>query len=120
MLKLVVAVVAIALADCVNPSLIGGELFVATGAHPRRRTTEFTAAALMVTFVSGLALALGLGDLILSLVPKPGSTVKYGLIAFAGIVLVFGVGMVWIRRKALVSTKKTDAQGEQHRPAALM
>jgi cytochrome c biogenesis protein CcdA len=118
MLKLAFAVVAIALADCVNPSLIGGELFVATGKHPRRRTMAFTAAALMVTFVSGLALAVGLGDLILSLVPKPGSTVKYGLIAFAGIVLVFGGAFVWIRRRALVST--SDDHGEPHRPAALM
>jgi len=120
MLKLAVAVVAIALADCVNPSLIGGELFVATGEHPRRGTTAFTAAALVVTFVFGLALALGLGDLILSLVPKPGSTVKYALIAFAGIVLVVGGATVWIRRKALVSTKESDGQTEPHRPAALM
>ena len=115
MLKLAVAVVAIALADCVNPSLIGGELFVATGEHPRRQTTAFTAAALIVTFVSGLALAIGLGDLILSLVPKPGRTVKYGLIAF-----VCGGAVVWIRRKALVSTNESDDQGEPHRPAALM
>jgi cytochrome c biogenesis protein CcdA len=120
MLKLAVAVVAIALADCVNPSLIGGELFVATGEHPRRQTTAFAAAALIVTFVSGLALAIGLGDLILSLVPKPGRTVKYGLIAFAGVVLVCGGVVVWIRRKALVSTKESDDRGEPHRPAALM
>src|SRR6476619_5500511 len=119
MLKLAVAVVAIALADCVNPSLIGGELFVATGEHPRRRTTAFTAAALLVTFVSGLALAVGLGDLILSLVPKPGHTVKDGLIVFAGIVLVVGGAIVWIRRRALVSTKERDDQAKPHRPAAL-
>jgi cytochrome c biogenesis protein CcdA len=120
MLKLAVAVVAIALADCVNPSLIGGELFVATGEQPRRRTTAFTLAALVVTFVAGLALAVGLGDLILSLVPKPGRTVKYGLIAFAGIVLVLGGAIVWMRRKTLVSTKERDDHGEPHRPAALM
>jgi hypothetical protein len=69
MLKLAIAVVAIALADCINPSLIGGELFVATGERPRRKTIAFTVAAWIVTFVAGLALALGLGDLILSLVP---------------------------------------------------
>ena len=90
MLKLAAAVVAIALADCINPSLIGGELFVATGKHPRHQTIAFTVAAWIVTFVFGLALALGLGDLILALVPKPGRTVKYGLIAAAGVVLVVG------------------------------
>jgi cytochrome c biogenesis protein CcdA len=120
MLKLAVAVVAIALADSVNPSLIGGELFVATGEHPRRQTTAFTAAALVVTFAFGFALALGLGDLILSLVPKPGRTVKYGLFVLAGIVLIVGGAVVWIRRRSLVSTKQSDDQPERHRPAALM
>jgi cytochrome c biogenesis protein CcdA len=120
MLKLAVAVVAIALADCINPSLIGGELFVATGEHPRRQTLAFTAAALLVTFAFGLALALGLGDLILSLVPKPGRTIKYSLIAFAGIVLMVGAAVVWIRRKTLVSTQATADQNEPHRAAALM
>jgi cytochrome c biogenesis protein CcdA len=120
MLKLAVAVVAIALADCVNPSLIGGELFVATGEHPARQTMAFAAAALVVTFVFGFALTVGLGDLILSLVPKPGRTVKYVLIVFAGIVLVCGGAVVWIRRRTLVSTNKSDDQPPRHRPAALM
>ena len=105
MLKLAVAVVAIALPDCINPSLIGGELLVATGSHPRRRTAAFTLAAWTVTFVVGVAFALGLGDLIVSPVPKPGATLKYALIAAAGLVLVVGGAVVWIRRKALTSAK---------------
>jgi cytochrome c biogenesis protein CcdA len=120
MLKLAVAVVAIALADSINPSLIGGELFVATGEHPPRKTIVFTAAAWIVTFVFGLALALGLGDLILALVPKPGRTVKYGLIATGGAVLAVGGLVVWIRRKSLVSTETSNDRHDSHRPAALM
>jgi hypothetical protein len=120
MLKLAVAVVAIGLADCINPSLIGGELFVATGANPRRETIAFTVAAWIVTFAFGLALALGLGDLILALVPKPGRTVKYGLIAAAGVVLVAGGAMVWIRRKSLVGNGASDGGHSAHRPAAIM
>jgi cytochrome c biogenesis protein CcdA len=120
MLKLAVAVVAIALADCINPSLIGGELFVATGERPRQKTIAFTVAAWIVTFVFGLALALGLGDLILALVPKPGRTVKYGLIAAAGVVLVAGGAVVWIRRRSLVSPEASDDRDGSHRPAALM
>lgn len=120
MLKLAVAVVAIALADSVNPSLIGGELFVATGKHPRRQTAAFTAAALVVTFVFGLAIGLGLGDLILSLVPKPGSTVKYALITAAGVVLLVGGVVVWVRRRTLVSAEANDGQRSSKRPAALM
>lgn len=103
MLKLAVAVVAIALPDSINPSLIGGELLVATGGHPRRRTAVFTLAAWTVTFLFGLVLALGLGDLILSLVPKPGATVKYSLVTAAGVVLVLGGAGVWVRRDRLAS-----------------
>jgi hypothetical protein len=88
--KLAITVVAIALPDCINPTLIGGELLVATGGDPRRRTAAFTLAALTVTFGFGLALALGLGDLILSLLPRPGATVKCALITTAGLVLTAG------------------------------
>lgn len=120
MLKLAIAVVAIALADCINPSLIGGELFVATGERPRQKTFAFTAAAWIVTFAFGLAFALGLGDLILAIVPKPGRTVKYGLIAAAGAVLVVGGAVVWIRRRSLARTNASSDRHESHRPAALM
>ena len=120
MLKVAVAVVAIALADCICPSLIGGELFVATRQHPRRKTIVFTVAAWTITFVVGLALALGLGDLILALVPKPGRTVKYGPITAAGVVLMTGGAVVCIRRRSLVSAEASDHRHELHQPAALM
>ena len=113
-LKLAVTVVAIALPDCINPSLIGAELFVATGPRPRRRTAMFTIAAWTVTFAFGLALALGLGDLILSLVPKPGPTVKYALITAAGAVLIAGGAVIWIRRRALGSSEPGEGRGRSH------
>jgi cytochrome c biogenesis protein CcdA len=120
MLKLAVAVVAIALPDCINPSLIGGELFVATGSHPRRRTAAFTLAAGAVTFAFGLALALGLGDLILAVVPRPSASVKYALIAAAGFVLVIGGAVIWIRRRTLAHAEAKEAERETHQPAALL
>jgi cytochrome c biogenesis protein CcdA len=120
MLKLTVAVVAIALADCINPSLIAGELFVATGERPLRQTTAFAAAAFAVTFVLGFALAVGLGDVILSLAPNPGRSVKYTLFVIAGIVLLAGGSVVWIRRRTLVSTTRSDDPRQRRRPAVLM
>ena len=107
MLKLAIAVVAIALPDCINPSLIGGELLVAMGSHPRRRTVVFTLAVWTVTFGFGVAFALGLGDMILSFVPNPGAGTKYALIAAAGLVLVIGGIVIWIRRGALTSAMPT-------------
>ncbi len=120
MLKLSVTVVAIALPDCLNPSLIGGELLVATGDHPRQRTSAFTAAAWLVTFIFGVAFALGLGDLILSLVPKPGPAVKYSLVTTAGIVLTAAGIVIWIRRDQLASPKPEGAARESHGSSGLI
>jgi cytochrome c biogenesis protein CcdA len=119
-LKLAVAVVAIALPDCINPSLIGGELFVATGSRPRRRTATFTIAAWTVTFLFGLIFALGPGDLILSRLPKPSAAVKYSLIAAAGLVLVIGGSEIWLRRRALASSDATKSLRTSHGSSALM
>lgn len=120
MLKLAIAVVAIALPDCINPSLIGGELFVATGTRPRWRTATFSLAAWTVTFLFGLAFVLGLGDLILSLVPKPGATVKYLLIAAAGFVLTLGGTIVWVRRRSLAGPGAADHRRTLHGSPALI
>lgn len=121
MLSLAVAVVAIALPDSLNPSLIAAELFLAAGRHPGRRTLLFTLAAWTVTFLLGLVLALGLGDLILSALPKPGPTVKYTLFSVAGVVLVVGGTVVWVRRKALGHPQSTDrAEHRSHGSPVLL
>ena len=120
MLKLALAVVMIALPDCINPTLIGAELFVATGGHPRRRTAMFTLAAFTVTLVFGLAFALGLGDLVLSLLPKVGPTVKYALIIAAGVVLTIGGTVVWLRRDALGASQAPEAGIRSHGSSALI
>jgi Sap, sulfolipid-1-addressing protein len=118
MLKLALAVVAIALPDCINPSLIGGELLVAIGSRPRGRTVAFTAAAFAVTFVFGVALALGLGDLILAFLPKPGRTVKYALITGAGVALVIGAVVIWLRRGSLA--RPSQDRGRPGGPPAVI
>jgi cytochrome c biogenesis protein CcdA len=119
-LRLVVAVVAIALPDCINPSLIAAELFLAAGDRPGRRTVAFTVAAFTVTFLFGLALALGLGDLILSIVPKPGRTLKYALIEAAGLLLIAGGTIVLIRRAALAGLGQVRDTGKSHGSPVLL
>ncbi len=119
MLKLALTVVAIALPDCINPTLIGGELFVAMGSHPRRRSVAFTIGALAVTFGFGLAFALGLGDLILSFLPRPGATVRYALITAAGAALAVGGAVIWIRRDALTGSPRTADRRSHASPALI-
>ena len=97
------AVSAIALPDSLNPSLIGVATYLAASPHPRRRTAAFTAAAFAVTLAGGALLALGLGDLILSLVPKPSRTLKYALEIAVGVLLVIAGAVLWWRRRQLAS-----------------
>jgi cytochrome c biogenesis protein CcdA len=120
MLKLTLAVLAIALPDCINPTLIGGQLLVATRAHPRRQTMAFTIGAFVVTFVFGLALALGVGDLILSVVPKPGPTVKYALVTAAGLALLLGGAVVMLERRRLASSQQSSSRRTRHGAAGLI
>ena len=120
MLKLALTVVAIALPDCINPSLIGGALFVATRPRARTGVAAFTLAAGMVTFVFGLVFAFGLGNLILSVVPKPSSMVRNSLITAAGVVMLAGSAVIWIRRRALTAQDPVRDEGNAHRSAALI
>ncbi len=122
MLSLAVAVVAIALPDSLNPSLIGAELFLAAQPHAGRRTVAFTVAAFSVTLVVGIALTLGLADLIVSVLPKPGRTLKYSAVAIGGAVLVIGGAVVWLRRRSLSHRDRPRVEHvrESHQSGAVM
>ncbi|HEY2004846.1 MAG TPA: GAP family protein [Solirubrobacteraceae bacterium] len=114
------AVSAIALPDSLNPSLIGVAIYLAARPHPWRRTAAFTAAAFAVTFAGGVVLALGLGDLILSLVPKPSKTLKYILEIAVGVVLVIGGTVIWWRRQALASDPSVGREAHGGGSAVLL
>lgn len=98
---LALAVVAIALPDSLNPTLIVADLYLALGKHPFWRTLAFTIATFAVTLAGGLVVALGLGDLILSLLPKLSHTVKWDVLTAVGILLVGGGVVIWWRRDSL-------------------
>src|SRR3954467_13238964 len=102
------AVSLIALPDSLNPALIGAASFLSTRQHARRRTAAFTGAAFAVTLAGGLLLALGLGNLILSWLPKTGPTLRYALAIAAGVVLVAAGAGIWWRRRALASTPSAE------------
>ncbi len=113
MVALTLAIVAIALPDSLNPSLIVADVYLALGTHPLRRTLAFTITAFVVTLAGGLAIALGLGDLILSLLPKPSHTVKWDVITGVGVFVMCGGGVIWWRRDALAA----GAPESRHKPS---
>ncbi len=117
MLSLALVVAAIALPDSINPSLILTDLYLAAGSHPRRRTAAFAIAAFAVTFLGGVLVALGLADLVRSLLPKLSTEVKYGLIVGGGVSLSLGGVAVWAKRQTLAErqqpkTKRHSSAGQ--------
>lgn len=101
MTALALAVVGIALLDSLNPSLIVADVYLTLGPHPLRRTLGFVFAAFVVTLGGGLAIALGLGDLILSVLPSLSHTVKWGVLTAVGVLLMGAGVVIWWRRGAL-------------------
>ena len=104
---LALAVVAIAAPDSLNPSLIVAAVYLALGPNPVRRTIVFTLTAFVVTLAGGLAIAVGLGDLIRSLLPKLSHTVKWDVITAVGVIVMCGGAVVWWRRDALAAAAPT-------------
>ena len=121
MAGLALAVVAIALPDSLNPSLIVAAAYLTLGAHPVRRSLVFTITAFAVTLAGGLAIALGLGDLILSLLPKLSHTAKWNVITMVGVLVMCGGAVLWWRRDSLAG-EPTDRHREpdEGSSAALM
>jgi cytochrome c biogenesis protein CcdA len=116
--RLVLAVALIALPDCLNPSLILTELVLAGGARPRRDTAVFTLAAMATTFLGGVAIAAGLRELLLALLPKPSTALQGALTVGAGAVLVAGGVLLWIHRDR-AAARLHGAQA-RNGPAALL
>ena len=118
---LALAVIAIALPDSLNPSLIVAAVYLALGAQPVRRTLLFTVATFIVTLAGGLAIALGLGDLVLSLLPKLSHTVKWDVAIAVGVIVMCGGVVIWWRREALAADPETiHKEPSAHGSALLM
>jgi cytochrome c biogenesis protein CcdA len=119
MLRLIGVVISIGLADSVNPTTIAPALYLATGEHPRARVTEFTVAVFLVYFVGGALIALGPGQLLLSIVPKPDQEDRNVLEIVAGAaILAVGVAL-WINRKRLSERRLPEATSERKSSAIL-
>ena len=101
MAGLALAVVAIALPDSLNPSLIVADAYLTLGPGSVLRTAAFTIGAFAVTLAGGLVIALGLGDLIVSLLPKLSHAVKYEVVTGLGAALAGGGVVIWWRRDSL-------------------
>jgi hypothetical protein len=121
-LGLTLVVAAIALPDSINPSLILADFYLAAGPHAVRRTATFALAVFVVTLVGGVAIMLGVAELVSSFLPSLSSTVKNALITAGGVSLVLGGAGVWWRRESLTKRRaaKTEPGKRSGQSAALM
>ena len=101
MLRLIGIVISIGLADSINPSTVAPALYMAAQPRPRRPLAQFTAGVFMVYFVGGSLIALGPGQLILALVPKPDLVTRHVLEVLAGVVLLAVAALLWTHRDRL-------------------
>lgn len=117
MIRLLGLVISIGIADSLNPTTIAPCLYLASGRHPRRQVAEFTLAVFAVYLLGGLAIALGPGQLLLSLVPRPGRHLSYVLEVVAGGAMLAAAAFLWGYRSRLSqspppqvkSTRKSSA-----------
>jgi cytochrome c biogenesis protein CcdA len=101
MLRLIGIVISIGLADSINPSTVAPALYMAAQPGPRRPLAQFTAGVFLVYFVGGLLIALGPGELVLALVPKPDLVTRHVLEVLAGVVLLVVAALLWSHRNWL-------------------
>jgi cytochrome c biogenesis protein CcdA len=113
MFRLIGLAVSIGLADSLNPSTIAPALYLATGQRAREQITEFSLAVFVVNLICGAAVALGPGQLILSLVPHPAREVRYVIELVAGAAMLLAAALLWRHRGRLAhrSLPQVDPHG---------
>lgn len=108
MLRLFGVVVSIGLADSLNPSTIAPALYMATGQRARERVVEFTLAVFFVYLVGGIAIALGPGQLVLSLLPHPHPRARHFIEIGVGVAMLMAAVLLWRHRIRLAKRELPD------------
>jgi cytochrome c biogenesis protein CcdA len=119
MLRLIGLVVSIGLADSLNPTTIAPALYLATGERARTEVTEFTLGVFIVYLVGGAAIALGPGQLVLSLVPKPEADTRHLIEIIVGAVMIVVAAVLWRFRERLAAQEMPTPQ-ESGRSSAIL
>jgi cytochrome c biogenesis protein CcdA len=114
MIRQIGLVVSLGLADSLNPSTIAVALYLATGERAKERVFEFTVGVFAVYFVGGAAVALGPGQLLLSLLPHPSHTFKYLIEVGVGAAMLVTAVLLWVYRERLAQREppQLDPRGK--------
>ncbi len=119
MLRLTALVVSIGFADSLNPSTILPAFYLAAGPRPRQRVAQFTMAVFVVYLTGGLLIALGPGQLLLSLVPHPDREDRYVIEMIAGAAMLVAAVFLWGYREQLAQ-REIPAPNPNRRSSAVL
>src|SRR5438067_1802734 len=119
MLRLTALVISIGLADSVNPTTIAPALYLAGGKRPRTEVAEFTLAVFAVYLVGGFAIALGIGQLVLSLVPHPDAEARHVIETVVGGMMLASAVFLWGYRRRLADRRSPNPEPEGRSSAIL-
>jgi cytochrome c biogenesis protein CcdA len=113
-LRLIGIAISIGLADSLNPSTIAPALYLAAGERARERVSQFTFAVFAVYLIGGVAIALGPGQLLLSLVPHPRHHVAHIIETAVGVALIASGMILWRHRRGLAQREmpRVDPRGK--------
>ncbi|HTU84391.1 MAG TPA: GAP family protein [Solirubrobacteraceae bacterium] len=120
MLRLLGLVLSISLADSLNPSTIAPGMYLAIGKQPRSGLVQFTLGVLAVNFLGGAIIALGPGEAVLALVPKPDHTARYIGETVAGAVMLIAAVLLWTRRHSLARRHQLPSPPSEGKSAFLL
>jgi cytochrome c biogenesis protein CcdA len=119
MLRIVGVVVSIGLADSLNPTTIGPALYLSTGKRPQASVLQFTIGVFVVYLLGGAIIALGPGQLLLSLVPKPDRQTRHILEVVIGAAMIAGAALLWRHRDRLADRQPPRLSAEGRSSAIL-
>jgi cytochrome c biogenesis protein CcdA len=122
MLRLIGIVISIGLADSLNPTTLAPALVLATGEREsgRHDVSRFLLGVFAVYLLGGLLIALGPGELILDLVPKPSPRTGQILEVIAGAVLLAAGGLLWRHRATLAGKQLVTMDASKRRPSLIL
>ena len=120
MLRLIGLVLSIGFADSMNPSTIAPGLYLAMGKQPRSALVQFTLAVFAVNFIGGAVIALGPGEAVLALVPRPDATARYIGETVAGAVMLVAAVVLWCGRDRLAERHRLPSPPSEGKSAALL
>jgi cytochrome c biogenesis protein CcdA len=120
MIRLAGIVISIGLADSLNPTTIAPALYLASGQRPVEHVTRFTFGVFMVYLLGGALIALGPGQLLLSLVPHPDREDRQVLEAAVGGAMLVASALLWRHRASLAEREVPKFTREPRRRSSAL